>query len=178
MGDKASAPLMLERLKTETDKGLRIAYSSALGNLGIEEAVPTLLNVLQKTENEGARLEVALSLARIVGHEHQFIRLLRQMRSDKGTAVSQALTLIKRHLKNSDDEVTELALECADTFARDDLQGGIDLLAHLVRLVLPELEPRICKTVLEACVSQLEVSNASRGDYLLLTLHSFHIAVL
>ena len=178
MGDKSSGPILLERLKTETDKGLCIAYSSALGNLGMSEAVPTLLVVLQKIENEGARLEIALSLARIVGGEHQFIRLLRQLRNDKGTAVSQALTVVKRHLGSDRDEVVNMITECADTFARQDLEGGVVRLVRLIHLMLPELEARVCKTVLEACVTQLETSNSIRSDYLLLTLHSLHFVVL
>jgi MFS family permease len=178
MRDKSTGPILLERLKNETDKGLRIAYSSALGNLGVEEAVPTLLDVLQHTENEGARLEIALSLARIVGHEHQFIRLLRQMRSDRGTAISQALIVIKRHLSSGHDEATDIIMECADTFAREDLDGGIARLVQLLRLMLPDLEPRVCKTVLEGCAFQLEASKSTHPDYLLLTLHTLHLAVL
>jgi HEAT repeat protein len=178
MGDKSIGPMLLERLRTETDKGLCIAYSSALGNLGVEEAVPTLFEVLQKIENEGARLEVALSLARIVGHEQQFIRLLRQMRNDRGTAVSQALTLVKRHLDSDRSEAISMITECADIFAREDLEGGIVQLIKVIRFMLPELQARVCKTVLEACIVQLEDEKSMRSDYLLLTLHTLHLAVL
>jgi MFS family permease len=178
MGDMTVGPIMLERLKSETDKGLRIAYSSALGNLRLSEAVPTLLEVLGKTENEGARLEIALALARVIGHEHQFIRLLRQIRSDRGTAVSQALTVIKRHVGSGYDEASNMITECADTFAREELEDGIERLIQVVRLMLPDLESRVCKTVLEACVAQLEISKSARLDYLLLALHSLHLAVL
>ncbi|MEO8608068.1 MAG: MFS transporter [Chloroflexota bacterium] len=178
MGDKSVAPMLLERLRTEKDKGLRVAYSSALGNLSVEEAVPTLLDVLENTDNEGARLEIALSLARIVGGEQQFIRLLRQMRGDKGTAVSQSLSLVKRHLGSDLSESVTMIAECADIFAREDLDGGIAQLVSTIHFILPSLQPRVCKTVLEACVAQLEVSKSARMDYLLLTLHSLHLAVV
>ena len=61
---------LLERLKTETDKGLRIAYASALGNLQFAEAIPALLDILATTENEGARMELALALARVIGGDN------------------------------------------------------------------------------------------------------------
>ncbi|MEP6985171.1 MAG: MFS transporter [Chloroflexota bacterium] len=48
--DDESAPVLLERLKTESDRGLRIAYSSALGNLRVSEAIPTLFEILAQTE--------------------------------------------------------------------------------------------------------------------------------
>ena len=97
--DITVVPLLLERLAHEQDKGLQMAYASALGNMHAAEAVPALLLLLHNTTNEGARLELALSIARIIGDEHYFIQLVRQTRSDMGTAVAQALNTFKRRLE-------------------------------------------------------------------------------
>ena len=80
LGDTYITPMLLERLQSETDKGLRVAYASALGQLRSPEAIDTLFSILDSTENEGARLELALSLARMTGHEQPFVRLLRHSR--------------------------------------------------------------------------------------------------
>ncbi|MBZ0291629.1 MAG: MFS transporter, partial [Anaerolineae bacterium] len=73
LGDVESAPLLLERLNSETDKGLCMAYASALGNLGSAEAVDKIVAFLGETDNEGARFELVLALARMVDGEHTFI---------------------------------------------------------------------------------------------------------
>lgn len=177
LGDTSLAPMLLERLQEETDKGLRIAYSSALGNLHSAAAIPTLLNVLKTTENEGARLELALALARVVGHEHRFIRLLRNVRQDKGTAASQAVTAIRKHLAGAvPADARPIAHQCADAFAREDFEQGITLLVRFIRLLpLSTYEPGRW-VVLDGCVERLKECGASRQEYLLLALHTLDIA--
>jgi HEAT repeat protein len=178
LGDTSLAPLLLERLQTETDKGLRIAYSSALGNLRCVASIPTLLKVLETTENEGARLELALALARVVGHENHFIRLLRNMRQDKGTTAAQATTAIRRRLTGAiPAEALPILQQCADAFAREDFEQGVNLLIQFIRL-LPSnaFEVDGC-AVLNGCVERLEECGASRQEYLLLTLHTLKNAV-
>jgi MFS family permease len=175
--DTSIAPMLLERLKAETDKGLRIAYSSALGNLRSTEAIPVLLNILAETENEGARIEVALALGRIIGHEHHFIRLLRQMRQDKGTAISQALVAAKRRLGTLDEELSKIIEDCADTFALDDFEGGVILLSRLIRLLPSDVYHPEGKTVLEACATRMDEVKAGRMEYILLTLHTLDVGV-
>lgn len=177
LGDQSVVPTLIERLQAETDKGLRIAYSSALGNLKAEEAVPTLLNILKNTDNEGARLELALALARVIGQEHPFIRLLRQLRLDKGTAVSQALTSAQKHL-NGDipPEVRALLDECAYAFAREDFEQGNVLLVQIIRLLPPEAYQPAGRTVLNECADHLSEFGTGRQEYLLLALHALDAA--
>lgn len=172
--DTSVAPLLLERLKAETDKGLRIAYSSALGNLKAIPAVGTLLDHLYTTENEGARLEISLALARIVSGEHHFIRLLRNIRQDKGTAASQALTALKRRFHVSDELVT-LIDQCADTFAREQFDEAARLLAALIRQFPPELHTDYANAILAECAKRFEETGSSRGEYLLLALHTLEM---
>jgi MFS family permease len=177
LGDTTVAPLLLERLKIENDKGLRIAYSSALGNLHYAEATPTLLDILAKTENEGARLELALALGRIAGHEHHFIKLLRGMRQDKGTAASQALMVVKRRLDEVDPEVHTIIEECANAFAQDRYDDGVTLLSQLIKVLPPDSYSQTGRTILDACAAQFDTIKAARNEYILLALHTLDVAV-
>ncbi len=177
LGDTSVAPLLLARLQSEADKGLRMAYASALGNLRYFEAADTILGVLEETENEGARLELALALARIVGHEHHFIRLLRSFRQDKGTAASQAITAAQRRLAPLTDGFSHLMSESADAFARDDFDRGTLLLIQLIGILPPDAHTPHGRAILEACARQLEIIKAEPADVLLLALHTLDVAV-
>jgi HEAT repeat protein/MFS family permease len=173
--DVESSPLLLERLEKETDKGLQIATASALGNLRYEAAVPAILATLESTENEGARLELALALARLTGHEHHFIRLLRQVRADKGTAAAQAILAIRRRFTSEDDSLKSTFAACADEFARDNFDSAELQLASLIRqLPLPE-DNRAAKTILDACVRHLEAEDEQHIEFLILALHVLEV---
>ncbi|HEX2908801.1 MAG TPA: MFS transporter [Phototrophicaceae bacterium] len=176
LGDTEIAPRLLEQLQSETDKGLRIAYASALGNLHAEAAIPTLLAVLKNTENEGARLELALALARIVGDEQHFIRLLRQIRQEKGTSISQALNVIQRRLELEVPEIRAVLQTCEDTFAREDLTSGVKLLSDLLRGLPPETHTSGGQTILAECAARLDECGATQIEYILLALHTLEVA--
>lgn len=176
LGDKAIIPLLTTRLQTETDKGLRIAYSSALGNLRATEATPLLLDILAHTTNEGARLELALALARIVGSEHHFTRLLRQFRHDKATATCQALNAIRKHLSIKEEALAAGFVECANIFAEGDFNRGITLLIGLMRQLQTEEFSPVERTILLECAAQMETSQTAHLEYLLLALHTLAAA--
>ena len=170
LGDQEVAPLLLERLQKETDKGLRIAYASALGNLKRKDAVETLLDVLETTENEGARMEVALALARIIDGEHHFIRLLRQLRDDPGTSASQALTAWKRKLgKEANPALKAKIDDGANHFAHNHIDDGAAQLGEIVGL-LPKDGDSTSTRILDVCAGKLVEIKAERIEYLLLTL--------
>jgi MFS family permease len=175
LGDESIVPILIERLQTETDKGLRIAYSTALGSLEAEKAIPVLFDVLATTENEGARLEVALALARIVGHEHHFIRLLRHMRDDKATAASQAVMVFKRRFETTDDSIEQVITVCADSFAQADYARAVPSLIELVGLLPPDRHTRTCWTILEECAKRLAEYKDERPEYLILALYALDI---
>ncbi len=174
LGNNEAVPLLLERLVNETDKGLQMAYASALGNLGAKEAVDHLLGLLYATHNEGARLELALTLARIVGDEHHFIQLLRNVRSDPGTAVAQELNILKRRLlrDHANDPQEPLYLTCVDFFARGDLAEGAKALSELIdQSPLQELAP-VQQKVLRECGLRLREFGPAHQEYMLLALHT------
>lgn len=171
--DASVAPLLLERLQTETDKGLRIAYASALGNLRHAEALDTLFNVLDATENQGARLELALAIARIGGDEQVFVRLLRQTRQDTATTAAQAVMAVRRRTERRlDAEQKALLNACAEHFAAGRLDEGAAGLCAVIG-ALPTALPGIDLVrgqILSVCCAQLQAHGSTRMEYLLLAL--------
>ena len=177
LGDTDIVSLLQGRLQNEPDKGLQMAYASALGNLGIKDTTPTLLQLLAKTGNEGARMELALSLARLLGEEHRFIQLWRQTRDEVGTAVSQAVTALKKRVgKDGADRDLAAAIDaCADAFARNELARGVALLSRLLPLLpLAEFD-ETAAAVLRECAKRLNQFQDDRLEYVLLTLHAITV---
>jgi len=170
-------PLLQGRLQNEPDKGLQMAYASALGNLGVSDTTPILLQLLQKTGNEGARMELALSLARLLGEEHRFIQLWRQTRDEVGTAVSQAITALKKRVSRGGDgaDLATAIDTCADAFARNDLARGVELLGRLLRRLPLEDFEETAAIVLRECASRLNQFQDDRLEYVLLTLHAITV---
>jgi len=178
LGDRAIAPLLLERLQHAPDKGLQMAYASTLGKLKFDEATGALLDLLHITENEGARMELALSLARIIGAESHFIRLLRDARQDTGTVTSQAVSALKKkipkELENGDD-LTASIHDCANALARNNLDEGALLLEQLLVQLPSARFGESCVLILEECAKRLGEFKATRLEYLLLALHTANV---
>ena len=176
LGDKTVIPRLHEELHQETDKGLQMAYAAALGNLRASVAIDSLFELLREIENEGARLELALSLARIVGDEAHFVRLLRQVRGDVGTAIAQELLQLRNHLRRSaSTEMVNKMTICSESFARGHLEEGIEHLVSMIR-ALPSSTyfTDVAGTMLDRCATNLQAFGATRTEYLLLTLHTLH----
>ena len=173
LGDEAIAPLLAERLAKEEDKGLQMAYASALGNLHAVDAIPQLLELLAQTGNTGARLELALTLARIVGNEHSFVSLLRQLRSDPGTAMSQALnTYRKRHAKKLSQTVLPPLIACEEALGRGEIDQGCRRLGALIPDLPLESMDEARATILRECGAQLVASGGEHVEYILLAIHA------
>lgn len=171
--------LLHERLQTETDKGLQMAYAAALGNLQATEAIDTLHTLLRHTTNEGARMELALSLARIIGQENLFINLLRHMRSDPGTTMAQGLIQVRRQLTRSASPDLLAALQStSDTFAAEDLVAGSAQLAPCLQMITSdECFDAIAYQMLQACAEDLTVYGAQRLEVLVLVLYVLQVGV-
>ena len=169
LGDAAVLPTLLERLKTETDAGLKMAYASALGRLGGGNAAGEILTLLQYSQDKSAQKELALALARLVGKEHHFIQLLRQAQADLGTTAAQAIDALKE--KAGPEQLATLE-QCADTFAREELERGAAQLSRVIHSLPPEKFDSICMVVLRDCAQRLDEYGASRVEYLILALHA------
>jgi HEAT repeat protein len=177
LGDRASIPQLLARLPVEPDYGLQVSYASALGKLNASEATATLLPLLAASDDETVRMELALAVARTVGPEDYFIRLLRQSRSEPGTALAQAVNALRRKvLKISSDQAAASTLmeACADALAREDLTAGAEQLRQLLSLLPGGRFQPSARRVLQECQNQLASWEARRIEYLLLVLHTVH----
>jgi hypothetical protein len=156
-----------------------MAYASALGNMRAEEAIGDLLLLLDQMQNPGARLELALSLARIVGQEHVFVSLLRQMRADQDTTIAQALGDFRRHIERvrilSREHVQELVAS-TDAFARGQRDEGIALMVRALRALPPGAITHAGAAILKDSLRHLETSGTARLEYLVLTLHILEVA--
>ena len=156
-----------------------MAYASALGNMRAEEAVDDLLALLNRMENPGARLELALSLARIVGEEHIYIGLVRQMREDQDTVTAQAVGNFRRRIERvrilAREHIQEL-IASSDAFARGQREDGIQLMCRALRALPPGATTPTGAKILEACLRQLETSGLEQVEYLLLTFHVLEVA--
>jgi hypothetical protein len=129
--------------------------------------------LLAETENRGARLELALTLARIVGGEHNFVTLLRQVRSDPGTATAQALTTYrKRNEKKLSKTALAKLLECEEALARAEIDHGCRLLGRLIAELPLESMGSARATILNECGVQLANSGAEHTEYILLAIHA------
>ncbi len=172
--DTSAVPILLARLPVEQDKGLQMAYASALGNIRAREALEPILKLMYATQNEGARLELALSVARITGDEHAFVQLVRQMREDPGTTAAQALAAFRRRLQRlrTGQEEELAALEAVEgAFARGQLQEGVQHLAALLHRLPPTWFEDAGGQILAECARRLAEFGESRQEYLLLALH-------
>lgn len=188
LGDVSVADELLERLQTEQDKGLQMAYASALGNLHHTQATETVLYLLRNTSNEGARMELALTLARLVGDEYHFIDVLRAVRNDPATGTAHAVSSYKRRLAGTvraGSEPLLLADRCAEAMSRGDLAQGVQELARLVRRRSERQFSDYGNLILAECARQLETEidlDAGEPDavndhleYLILALHTLQV---
>ena len=172
--DNASIPTFLEGLGTETDKGVQMAYASSLGKLGAQEAVPMLLPTLREFENDKARLELALALARLVGNDSLFVHLVRQYETDFGTIAFQTLNSAKKKFSQQNqgnEKLLELATKCAGALAREDMDTGVDLLIYLIENLPRNRYNLASLTILDNCAQALADFKAERVEYILLALY-------
>ncbi len=199
LGAAEVAPELIDRLATETDKGLQMAYAATLGSVKAVEGVPVLLHLLDVTENPGARLELALTLARIVGDESAFITLLRHARSDTATAIAQSLAAFRRRNRGIPADAASTMDQCEAAFTRGDLARGSRCLGDAIDLLplktmrhtgggapaagrtaahnsasmtaQPAAFAAAQDTVLAECARQLRAHGSERADYVLLAVH-------
>lgn len=175
LGNPEVATVLMERLQGEDNRGLQMAYASALGQLGATQAVQELLTLLRGTDNPGARLEVALAVGRLVGNENSFIQLARNVRSDPGTTLAQAVQGLKRRLNRGDadtDALRSLLDEGTAVLGHGEIESGSRSLGQLIRqMPLRHFDPT-AQAILAECADRLEESGADHIEYAILALHT------
>jgi HEAT repeat protein/MFS family permease len=173
LNDQTVAPLLLNRLQTETDKGLRMAFASALGNLRHTPALPALFDLMEEIENEGARMELALAIARVVDAEADFIRLWRALRNDTATSAAQQMMALRRRI-DMDDALRAEVQACAGHFARGALAEAVAALAALSERLTPRAPDDPYQLILQASIARLtQPGGLERLEQLLLALLTF-----
>jgi MFS family permease len=178
--DRAVLPELLERLETETDPGLQMAFAAALGRLGAVEATGRLLALLRASDTHDAQMEFTLALARLAGDEHRFIQLQRRVMSEPGTALSQEVTALKGKLAKSPysgSEIEEILNTAAEVLAQEDVAGGVQLLASALQMLPVEHLQGACSTVVRECARQVREWGPGRMEYVLLGLHALNCVV-
>jgi NNP family nitrate/nitrite transporter-like MFS transporter len=171
--DVEMKPELLRRLGEEQDSGLKMAYTSALSKMGAVEAIPEMLALLANTEDYYLRMEIALALGRLVSEEGDFVRLLRSVRQDPGTAASQVLIEVDRKLDRSHESVLHTKLEeTIDAFARNDLDGGVARLAAFTLDLDKEQFSQPITQILVGCAKNLKSGGIDRSGFLVLLLHT------
>lgn len=177
LGDTESIPVLLERLldEDEPDLDLRMAYASSLGKMQVEGSVDEMLEFLHSTNDESIRRELSLAIARIVGDEAYYIQLQRHMHDDPGTAMSQAVTSLRRGaVKYENDELATTLTTCADVLAHADLGEGARLLSRVTALMADlDVAPASAK-ILHKCTARLREYGPDRIEYLILALHTLN----
>jgi hypothetical protein len=174
LGDLEAVPLLLDRLSLEDNEDLRVAFGSALGALGAEQATSDLLALLYTNESNDGRLELALALARLIGNEHHFIHLWRGMRTEAGTVASQAMTTAKRRIGHAVDDpaLLDSMEDCAEMLARNELDRGAGAISAVIARLPTHDAGNAVALVLDECAVRLEEFGAGRSEYLLLALHA------
>ncbi|MCB0045883.1 MAG: MFS transporter [Caldilineaceae bacterium] len=178
LGDKEMSELFLRQLRQEEDPGLQMAYASSLGRLEVDGAVDELLTLLYRFRNQGARLELAMDVARLHGDEHYYVQLTRQMRIDAGTVTAQAVDAFHKKLtkhKLLDATGEDLMAQCSGMLARENVDEGARLFGQLLEhLPLDEHLDKAGATVIRECALRLQEFGSRHLEYLALALHTIH----
>lgn len=177
LGDTSSTAFFLQQLKDQADPHVAIAYVAALGQLRAVEAIGVLVGFLRSCEDEMLRSEAALALARIIGHEHAYIRLWWGMRRDAGTTAARTLMSGRRRMARQygGSEVSQLAQECADSFAGGDLNGAVERLVALLGSLHQAAPAEAAPLILAECADRLREFSAARIEYIALALHTMTV---
>lgn len=174
--DLGAVPTLRRNLETEIDKGLNLVYATSLAKLDDIQVIPRILKLIQMETSEIGRKELALALARLIGSEGDYIRLLRQVRQDRGTAYSQSLSSLakKFELLDLDGEIVALANQSSEAFARQDLDEGILYLASMACKLPDKSIEEPFRELLDLCIQQAKLLRGEANEYSLLILHLLH----
>lgn len=179
LDDKEIVPELLRRLEAELDHGLQVAYASALGMLGAQEATPKLLELLHSNQHDMTQEQLGLALARIVGEEGRYIHLLRQWKMEPGTITSRIMRALKRKLEKRTSKMDPLIMaidQCEAAFAREDLSGGMPLLCQALEQLSMDDLPEVARLILSTCRKQMHEPLGDNRAHLLLALHVLDVS--
>jgi MFS family permease len=174
MGDHQIIPKLHKRLQAEKDAGLRIAYAATLANLGATTTIPTLFVVLNQTKNDKARMEIILSMAKMISDENHFVTLVRGIQADAGTTIAQELMRLRGRLgKNTaaKNELVEACSRATETFGNDNMEQGIETLITIIEGMLFLTENLVAQKLLQGSLDGLKQWGMEHRENVLLALN-------
>lgn len=179
MGDRSVAAVLMERFTREKDKGLLMALATALGQLGVRAAAGPMLHLMRTADQDYDRIELAVALARLVGNEHRFVQLQRQVENESKAGLSKTLTDLKKKMARSElggENVERALAESAKHFERNDISGGVESLLAALEHVSGKQIAEPCNTIIQECIEKLGKKEEQRQEYLALSLHALENA--
>jgi len=177
MRDHQIIPMLHERLKSEDDIGLRVAYAATLADLGATTAIPTLFAVLKATRNDKARMEIMLSMAKMVSDENHFVTLARGLQSDAGTAIAQELMRLRIRLNKNTlakDELVKACSRATEAFGNDNMERGTAELIAIVEGILFLTHDLVAQKLLQGSLDGLKKWGMEHPEHALLALNILH----
>lgn len=174
IGDHQSIPDLHERLKNETEIGLQVAFASALANLGATPAVPTLLDILHDISNDKARMDITLSLSKMVSDENHFVTLVRGLHSDPATTLSGELLRLRTRL-NKNPIVNDVHVKACsrgiEAFGNDNMERGLENLITIVGGMLFLTENPTAQKLLQGSLDGMQRWGMEHPEYILMALN-------
>ncbi|MEI7990276.1 MAG: HEAT repeat domain-containing protein, partial [Chloroflexota bacterium] len=171
LGDQDVIPILMNRLESENDLGLQMAYGSALGKLQAQEAIPLLMQLLYQSNDPDLRMELALSLGRMLGDEHIFIRIMRSSRHEPGGATARVLMNVRKKWIQTIPALVPMLDDCIQSMSREDLSSGIYLLNLIIRSLPESAYQESARKILNECAERLGEFGFTRIEYPILALH-------
>jgi MFS family permease len=176
LNDIESKDYMLEQLEIEDDPALKVAYCSALGNLGDERVLQQGRDLLRSSTSETSKRELTLTLARIAGQENRFIRHWRKINSEPATNTAQAVLNLRRELnerQSGDFAVRRTIVDCAEFYSRGDSKAGTKKICELAKMLEIASKLENINMIVTECVRALE-EDPARLEYQILLIHCLH----
>lgn len=170
--DFESEDYFLEQARDEEDVGMRIAFASALGKLKSKEAIPSTISLLEEINDSYLRNEIGLALARSIGDDVVYIRLLREMRLDLSTTVAEAIGSRKKAIRKilSTLDVDDILNTCETYLAKGDFTKGLLIWSNLLEKIAQLDIPDYLYPLIHAIVKHLQMEGLARPEFFILSI--------
>ena len=177
LGEARAEGELRRRLAGDEDIGIRIAYASALGELGVRSAAGDIIRLIEQVPQPGWARELNLALARLVD-ESGYVRLWRRMRHEPGTAAARCLHGPWRRAQQSDRQALASALgECVRRMGDDDVPAGAARLADALQALPPGDGDRCLLAVTAYCARALRRPGPAQAESLPLAVTCLQAAM-
>jgi len=184
MRDAESVPLILDAFGSETDKGIRVAYAASLSSLRAAQALPMILALLRQLEDQAARGETSLSVARLLGGSEPAQRLWRRMINEPGDTLGGVMLGLQRKAKLYAETydawlgLDDVIGRCANQLGSEQFNDGAQTLLRIARDVPENALTPVARDVLLDAVDAIGHYGADRMEYLCLAVHALHVGIL